>query len=95
MEFRDQTLSCDLPVPTQEGTNILTRNIIIFGQGALRCHPYLMRECEAAANPDPHNGLCEFDTSLFQHIGHLLRNPARCLWVGAHPRTPLRSAGIG
>ncbi len=67
---------------TVEGANILTRNMIIFGQGALRCHPYLMREFEAATNPDPQNGLCEFDTSLFQHIGHLVRNLARCGWLG-------------
>jgi acyl-CoA dehydrogenase len=64
---------------TVEGANILTRNMIIFGQGAIRCHPYLLREFEAAAHPDPQQGLHEFDASLFPHLGHLLRNLARTL----------------
>ena len=67
---------------TVEGANILTRSMIIFGQGAIRCHPYVLREFEAAENPDRTNGLNEFDISLFEHIGYLLRNLARSLWLG-------------
>jgi len=67
---------------TVEGANILTRNMIIFGQGAIRCHPYLMRELQAAAHPDPRQGLKAFDASLFPHLGHLLRNLARSLGLG-------------
>jgi hypothetical protein len=37
---------------TVEGANILTRSLIIFGQGAIRCHPYLLPEMQAAQNPD-------------------------------------------
>ncbi len=41
---------------TVEGANILTRNLMIFGQGATRCHPYVLKELEAAANPDAEAG---------------------------------------
>src|SRR5690606_40640566 len=45
---------------TVEGANILTRSMIIFGQGAIRCHPYLLREVEAASNPDHAQGVRQF-----------------------------------
>ncbi|NNF52116.1 MAG: acyl-CoA dehydrogenase [Gammaproteobacteria bacterium] len=64
---------------TVEGANILTRNMIIFGQGAIRCHPWVMKEMEAAANPDEEEGLREFDRALFGHIGYTLSNAARSL----------------
>jgi acyl-CoA dehydrogenase len=67
---------------TVEGANILTRSMIIFGQGAIRCHPYLLREFESACNPDAVNGLNEFDTSFFGHVGYLLTNLARSFWLG-------------
>lgn len=67
---------------TVEGANILTRNMIIFGQGAIRCHPFVLREFEAAANPNIQNGLHSFDISLFGHISYLLTNLARSLWLG-------------
>ncbi len=67
---------------TVEGANILTRNMIIFGQGAMRCHPYILREFEAAANPHLEPGLSAFDTSLFGHISYLLTNLARSVWFG-------------
>ena len=54
---------------TVEGANILTRSMIIFGQGAIRCHPWVMKEMEAAANPDEKAGLKAFDKALFGHIG--------------------------
>ncbi len=59
---------------TVEGANILTRNLMIFGQGATRCHPYVLKEMEAAANPDEKEGAKEFDKLLFGHIGHATRN---------------------
>lgn len=54
---------------TVEGANILTRNLMIFGQGATRCHPYVLKEMEAAANPDQVEGLKAFDKLLLKHIG--------------------------
>ncbi len=59
---------------TVEGANILTRNLMIFGQGATRCHPYVLKEMEAAANPDSKEGAKEFDDLLFKHIKHAMGN---------------------
>src|SRR5690606_17882519 len=59
---------------TVEGANILTRNLMIFGQGATRCHPYVLKEMEAAANPDEKQGAKEFDELLFKHIAHATKN---------------------
>jgi acyl-CoA dehydrogenase len=53
---------------TVEGANILTRNLIIFGQGAIRCHPYLYREMQAAERNDPD----AFDDALRGHLSHVL-----------------------
>ena len=62
---------------TVEGANILTRSLIIFGQGAMRCHPFVLRELAAAADPDEVRGLAEFDRALFGHIGYAISNVAR------------------
>jgi acyl-CoA dehydrogenase len=62
---------------TVEGANILTRNLIIFGQGAIRCHPFVRAEMEAARNPDREAGLVDFDRLFFKHIGYGLSNAAR------------------
>jgi len=67
---------------TVEGANILTRSLIIFGQGAIRCHPYLLREMEAVRNPDAEAGLIAFDKALFAHIGHDIANFTRTFWHG-------------
>lgn len=67
---------------TVEGANILTRSLIIFGQGAIRCHPYLLPEMQAAQNPDRNQGLAEFDRAFFGHIGFTLKNGLRALWLG-------------
>jgi alkylation response protein AidB-like acyl-CoA dehydrogenase len=67
---------------TVEGANILTRNLMIFGQGATRCHPYVLKEMEAAANPDTEQGLKDFDSLLFKHIGHATKNSFGALWAG-------------
>src|SRR5690606_546743 len=62
---------------TVEGANILTRNLIIFGQGAIRCHPYVRAEMDAARDPDREAGLVAFDKLLFKHIGYAISNAAR------------------
>ncbi len=67
---------------TVEGANILTRSLIIFGQGAIRCHPYLLPEMQAAQNPDTRRGLVDFDKALFGHIGFTVKNGLRALWLG-------------
>jgi len=67
---------------TVEGANILTRSMIIFGQGAMRCHPYLVREIAAAGDPDRSAGAREFDRALFGHMGYTLTNAARALVYG-------------
>jgi acyl-CoA dehydrogenase len=67
---------------TVEGANILTRNLIIFGQGAFRCHPYLSKELEAASAPDFKKALLRFDKIIFKHIGYVLSNFSRALAYG-------------
>jgi len=62
---------------TVEGANILTRSLIIFGQGAVRCHPFVLREMNAAKNPDRTQGVDEFDRALFGHIGFTISNAVR------------------
>jgi acyl-CoA dehydrogenase len=64
---------------TVEGANILTRSLIIFGQGAVRCHPFVLREMEAAKNPDRARGVDDFDRALFGHIGFTISNAVRSL----------------
>jgi acyl-CoA dehydrogenase len=67
---------------TVEGANILTRSLIIFGQGAIRCHPYVLREMQAAMDSDESRGLRAFDTALFRHIGFTLSNAVRAFVHG-------------
>ncbi|MEM9173415.1 MAG: acyl-CoA dehydrogenase, partial [Pseudomonadota bacterium] len=62
---------------TVEGANILTRSLIVFGQGAIRCHPFVLRELHAAQDEDEARGLIEFDKALFGHIGYAISNAAR------------------
>jgi acyl-CoA dehydrogenase len=64
---------------TVEGANILTRNLIIFGQGAIRCHPFVLKEMEAARNPDTQAGVAQFDSALFGHMGFTISNSMRSL----------------
>ena len=65
---------------TVEGANILTRNMMIYGQGAMRCHPYVLKELYAANNPDHEEGLIEFDKALFGHVGFTISNMFRSIW---------------
>ena len=67
---------------TVEGANILTRSLIVFGQGAIRCHPWLMAEIEAASMPDRREAIRRFDEALRGHIGYAVRNGARSLFHG-------------
>jgi acyl-CoA dehydrogenase len=63
---------------TVEGANILTRSMIIFGQGAIRCHPFVLKEIEAAGK----NDLAAFDRALWGHMAFTVSNAARSLWLG-------------
>ena len=65
---------------TVEGANILTRTLITFAQGALRAHPYLLKEVQSAQNPDRRQGLKDFDAAFSGHIGFMLRNMTASWW---------------
>ena len=72
---------------TVEGANILTRSLIIFGQGAIRCHPYVLKEINATREADPVQASLAFDAALFGHLRFGLANIARTLvmgWTGSH-----------
>jgi acyl-CoA dehydrogenase len=64
---------------TVEGANILTRSLIIFGQGAIRCHPFVLKEMTAARDPDHRRAVQEFDRALFAHMGFAISNAVRSL----------------
>ena len=72
--------SCSISI-TVEGANILTRSMIIFGQGAIRAHPWLLKEMEATRNPGP-GARKAFDKALFGHVGHVISNLVRALMLG-------------
>ncbi|WP_282168020.1 acyl-CoA dehydrogenase [Shewanella japonica] len=59
---------------TVEGANILTRSLMIFGQGATRCHPYVLAEMETAAMEDQKAAINRFDALLMGHMGYAARN---------------------
>jgi acyl-CoA dehydrogenase len=67
---------------TVEGANIMTRSLMIFGQGAIRCHPYVLKEIAASRIEDPKESLREFDRLLFGHIGYSIRNAVRSFLLG-------------
>jgi acyl-CoA dehydrogenase len=67
---------------TVEGANIMTRNLMIFGQGAIRCHPYVLKEMQAARIEDPRERVERFDDLLFSHVGYSIRNAVRSLVLG-------------
>ena len=70
-----------LPVGiTVEGANILTRSLIIFGQGAIRCHPYLLAEMQAAQDTDQTRGMQAFDKAFWSHARHTTFNALRAFW---------------
>jgi len=63
---------------TVEGANILTRSLIIFGQGAIRCHPWVLKEMIAVRE----NDLRAFDEAFWNHVAFTISNGARALWLG-------------
>jgi acyl-CoA dehydrogenase len=67
---------------TVEGANILTRSLIVFGQGAIRCHPFVLKEIAATREPDREKASLEFDAALFGHLRFLVSNLARTLVMG-------------
>lgn len=67
---------------TVEGANILTRTMMIFGQGAVRCHPYIQQEMQALHNADSAAALPQFDRVLFQHFGAVLHHLVAGVWLG-------------
>ncbi len=67
---------------TVEGANILTRSLIIFGQGAVRAHPYVLKEIKAAHDPDRKRAVHDFDVALFGHISFSMSNAVRAWLYG-------------
>jgi acyl-CoA dehydrogenase len=70
---------------TVEGANIVTRALIQFGQGAIRCHPYLLKEMQALEDADRARGLEAFDHAFWGHVGHSFANAMRAwgrAWSG-------------
>jgi len=72
-----------LPISiTVEGANLLTRALIIYGQGAVRCHPYVLNEMQAVADKDGSRAAKDFDEAMFGHLRYTLSNAARAFWLG-------------
>src|SRR5690606_28057838 len=67
---------------TVEGANMLSRNLMIFGQGAIRCHPFVLREMELVQEPDRDAAVARFDELLMQHIGFAVGTTASTLVLG-------------
>lgn len=67
---------------TVEGANILTRSLMIFGQGAMRCHPYLFDELQLLQSEDKEAALKEFDNLFFKHLGYTFNRGAKAFVAG-------------
>ncbi|RDJ00399.1 acyl-CoA dehydrogenase [Dyella solisilvae] len=67
---------------TVEGANIMTRSLMIFGQGAIRCHPYVLKEMQSLSIADYGDRLKTFDRALFGHIGFGISNAVRAFTLG-------------
>ncbi|XKH02113.1 acyl-CoA dehydrogenase [Marinobacter nauticus] len=67
---------------TVEGANILTRSLMVFGQGAIRCHPFIVEEIEAAGMEDPDRAAKKFDGIFYRHLAHTTRNALRAFVLG-------------
>lgn len=76
---------------TVEGANILTRSMMIFGQGAIRCHPHVLDEIAATRISDPAQAVAAFDQAFFKHIGFSCANALTALW---HGLTGARTASV-
>ena len=80
---------------TVEGANILTRNLIIFGQGVMRAHPFIQKEILAAEKPETKRKRKKFDAVLLQHIGSTFRSVCRALIDGLTAGYLIRVPGKG
>jgi acyl-CoA dehydrogenase len=67
---------------TVEGANILTRSLIIFGQGAIRGHPYVLQEMLATSEADTEKAVRDLDGAFFGHLAFVSSNKARAFWMG-------------
>ena len=67
---------------TVEGANILTRSLMIFGQGAMRCHPYLFDELQLLQSDDKEGAIKKFDTLFFRHLGYTFNRGAKAFIAG-------------
>jgi acyl-CoA dehydrogenase len=82
------------PIPiTVEGANILTRSMIIFGQGAIRGHPWVRQEMEATRETDRQAAVRQFDLAFFGHVGFVVVNTCRALWLGLSEARLVRAPG--
>lgn len=82
---------------TVEGANILTRNLMIFGQGAIRSHPYMLKELLALSDEDEARGLEEFDRHFWSHAGHSALNALKTFvrgWTGGLVAPAPRKAAL-
>lgn len=76
---------------TVEGANILTRSLMIFGQGSMRCHPYLFEELQFLQSEDKTNAVQKFDDLLFKHLAYTFNRGARSFaygWTGGSSDAP-------
>ena len=80
---------------TVEGANILTRSMIIFGQGAIRSHPYIYKELESLSEHDENEALKQFDRALFGHARFFITNTLRCFFHGITNALFIRSPAKG
>jgi acyl-CoA dehydrogenase len=80
---------------TVEGANILTRNLIIFGQGAMMCHPFVRHEVEAVNDPDVAKGFARLDKLLLKHIGYGTSNLLAAFAMGLGASRLLKVPGSG
>lgn len=78
---------------TVEGANILTRSMMIFGQGAIRCHPYVLQEMQATQDTDQQRAIKRFDALLLAHLGHSASNAAGSLLLGLSAGVLLKTPG--
>lgn len=76
---------------TVEGANILTRSLMIFGQGSMRCHPYLFEELQLLQSEDKNNSVKKFDDLLFKHLAYTFNRGAKSFaygWTGGSNDAP-------
>ena len=82
---------------TVEGANILTRSLMIFGQGAMRCHPYLFDELQLLQSDDKEGALKQFDNLFFKHLGYTFNRGAKVFvagYVGGSSHAPSFADGF-